>query len=87
MDNCGKCLFEVACVRTRILCGYDSNIHDDMACPMFRNREDYVKVLRCSECRHHSPCEVSWKIWCRRLSRYKSEDGFCSESEVSDDKC
>ena len=42
---------------------------------------DAVEVVRCEDCKNHEPCEVKGKVWCRIVSRYMKEDGFCSYGE------
>lgn len=45
---------------------------------------DAVEVVRCENCACHD-CDDEDKqhgrVWCRKMGRYMSEDGFCSEGE------
>ena len=48
---------------------------------------DAVEVVRCQYCGHHSSNGFpDNRVWCRRLSRYMDNDGFCSYGERKDDE-
>ena len=45
---------------------------------------DAIEVIRCKDCKNHLHSDMPNRVWCKRMSRYMTEDGFCSEGDLNE---
>lgn len=50
----------------------------DEMCGHFKNKADFVEVVRCSRCQHGKEYAHSMRFKCRRFDRDTVENGFCN---------
>lgn len=53
-------------------------------CPTFKNKDDYVKVVKCKECRNFK--SIDGATCCTRYGIAVKGDCFCSQAERRDTK-
>lgn len=82
MSTCKDCLYRCMCYKIE---HYGRETETDKPCEMFKNKADYVEVVRCKDCKH---CEFEkWDedILCGCLHpsglNDMSPNGFCSYGE------
>lgn len=79
------CLYET-------LCKYNDGTNEwsKSNCPLFKNKADFVKVVRCKDCKY---CEVVYPCkeigeepikghYCKLYNSYKKQTDFCSYGEL-----
>lgn len=58
-------------------CSYHCS--DVSKCKHFRNKADFVEVVRCKDCIHSK--ESPMRIICQKYGRDVNEDGYCNYGE------
>lgn len=53
-------------------------------CQHFKNKADYVEVVRCYQCRYNKPTSDRQVYACLRRSMYTDKQGFCHCGERKD---
>ena len=53
-------------------------------CLKFKNKADFVKVVRCKDCRFNKLTDFTGERACIKQCAYKKPDDFCSYGERSD---
>ena len=52
----------------------------DAPCVAFKNKADFVEVVRCKDCMHRSTDDFR-SFYCRKDEVGCKDDGFCSDGE------
>ena len=92
------------CVHFKV-CEYEGIYFEDVAieassadgikdlCPLFKNKADFVEVVRCKDCKRYEKAEYfsydsedATKNVCRLFGRQMQEDDFCSYGERKQDE-
>jgi hypothetical protein len=50
-------------------------------CPSFKNKADFVEVVRCEKCKKAKPLIFDGFYFCRRYRVCRKADAFCSFGE------
>lgn len=83
MKTCSDCLYYEVCQNRYSWLDQEDNTKY-ITCEKFKNKADFVEVVRCVECRYASKCTDGYYA-CKvdhRLAH--DEDDFCSYGERSD---
>ena len=72
MASCESCTSEKVC---RYNDGINLYCKKDYECPHFKNKADFVEVVRCEKCKRYEPYEY-----------VEDFDGICSIDEIERDK-
>ena len=75
--TCNDCIHQYCCKYDRFF-GVDEV---ENKCNYFKNKADFVEVVRCKDCRHNKPTIYEGKHACIRQCAYKKPDDFCSYGE------
>lgn len=82
MAKCKDCLLVEMCY---IIENYDADTNDDDVCENFKDRQNYVEVVRCKDCKHMemTPDCLRWcHVW--QGINGMGDDGFCNYGERKD---
>lgn len=60
--------------------GFSAHCAGVSKCKHFRNKADFVEVVRCKDCIHSK--ESPMRIICQRYGRDVNENGYCSYGEM-----
>ena len=55
-------------------------------CWNFKNKADFVEVVRCKDCKFYKPIAIGLENACIRQSAYKEPTDYCSMGEPKNDK-
>lgn len=79
--TCRDCIYNRVCPKAKHI----ENYHLTGECSDFKNKEDFVEVIRCKDCIHYSPDKKSglFHTPCNRVFALCicHEDSFCSYGE------
>ena len=88
--TCKDCLHYDACLDNQG-CGefeFVTNVnYEDMKewCGAFKNKADFVEVVRCKDCKNHyweqEPCHGKIRYFCHRTNLQTGRYSFCSYGE------
>ena len=88
---CEKCIHEEVCDQSSRQIW--NKLTGEIGCSDFKDKTNYVEVVRCDDCRHYDNSEGI--CWCKLNSKFYPggfdwhsfpEDGFCSYGERKDDE-
>ena len=82
--KCTECIHEALCMDRLSKQGYSdyakrSLIVED--CEHFKNKADFVEVVRCSECKKGKPMIFAGFYFCKRHRKCRTKYCFCSDGE------
>lgn len=92
MESCKDCIHYDKCMDNlyRQFPTYkDREIITDSVCDFFKNKADFVEVVRCEKCRYKDDCARQMVhttrdyIWEQNISTYNKVD-FCSYGEMKE---
>lgn len=86
VNKCGDCIhYESFCSPYALP---DEEFAEVGGCRVFKNKADFVEVVRCKDCKHCDKAEYFFcdfkdatKNVCRLFGRQMQEDDFCSYGE------
>lgn len=89
MSNCKKCLSEEVC---RYNDGINLYCKDDYKCTHFKNKADFVEVVRCENCKYGDVSTISKTIdgkeniacYCNLKNVVTDLDNYCPSGERRD---
>ena len=85
MASCKDCLHVEVCVAVKAM-GEEQRYAEH--CKSFKNKADFVEVVRCRKCKHHhweqEDCHGKPEPFCSRLNMQVFADFHCSYGERSD---
>ena len=90
MAKCGDCLHFQTCSHYVTA---EETFPEVGGCSAFKNKGDFVEVVRCKDCKHYDNSEGI--CWCKLNSKFFPggldwhgfpEDGFCSYGERKDNE-
>ena len=94
--TCKDCIFNEICERQEDLVQLDDFTWDEYGesneveeyCSIFRNKADFVEVVRCKDCRHYEADIICEGVgYCNEHQKGMRENNFCSYGERwKDDK-
>lgn len=79
MTLCEKCIHEEVCDQSSRQMW--SAMASETECTDFKNKADFVKVVRCKDCRRSNSMIFKGFYRCGRWRRTKRENDFCSCGE------
>lgn len=72
-------------MRKGIFIDFSINIQADKECEYFKNKADFVEVVRCEDCKHkgwvQEPCHGKTIDFCRKHDFCIHKNDFCSYGE------
>jgi hypothetical protein len=91
--TCKDCIFNEICERREDLVQLDDFTWDEYGesneveeyCSIFRNKADFVEVVRCRDCRHSVDDICKGLVYCNEHQKSMREKDFCSYGERKKD--
>lgn len=81
MVTCKDCIHEKVCFVADDT-EYKSEKAIKLDCPSFKNKADFVEVVRCKDCKHWSSIGFAENAgWCEKKDVAALYDGFCESGE------
>lgn len=85
MATCKDCIHYDLCGTLYLPLYPDSIDRIEELCDYFKNKADFVEVVRCKECQHRSTDDF-YSFYCRRDDVGCKDDDFCSYGVKNDFK-
>ena len=85
MANCKECLCEIPCRPSTL---YDMYQNNSERCPFFKNKANFVEVVRCGKCQHSRYIGHKDNYECRKHNGcLKYPHDFCSYGISREESC
>lgn len=88
--TCRDCIHFADCLvigKTRYY-GKDAACNNvEELCKYFKNKDNFVEVVRCGDCKHLEPIKESKAIWCNKQKIFLKQghfNHFCSYGELKE---
>ena len=78
MATCKDCIHEDLCGTFTRPCYPDEVNKSEILCKDFKNKADFVKVVRCKDCTHRRTDDF-YSFYCRKDEVGCKDDDFCSD--------
>ena len=83
MTLCENCIHEKVCADSKE-CAESENLIIAV-CGQFKNKADFVEVVRCKDCKYIQTMSDGKTLACIRQSAYRKPTDFCSYGEKRSD--
>ena len=82
MATCKECIHYDVCYHIE---HYGRHMETEESCGGFKNKADFVEVVRCKDCKHgeKSPTFQYYPklTWCNKCERTHDDNWFCADGE------